>query len=223
MNSNQSSGGKELIRSVCTSGAGTIALDGAEMALDSMLDDGLLRDIPIFGWVVKIYGAYQGIKERIFLKKICRFLGAAQKTTEDERRLFLARMEADPDHQKKVGEGVLLLIDRHEDSGKSELLGRVFASYIKDEITYEEFQRYAFIIDKLFLKDLVDLGQYYTKLGDFEESRKRGDKVRLGQFLEEMTIQTLLGIGLLDSEGYIETKFSRNERGDKLISILKGK
>lgn len=214
------SGGRELLRSVWGSDAGAISSDGAEMLLDLVLDEGLLRDIPVFGWIAKIHGVTNSVRDKIFLQKIFRFLVGTQETTVEEQQAFSERIQADPDHQRKVGEGVLLLIDRHEDAEKSEILGRVFAAFVRNDISYEEFQRYAFIIDKLYLQDLIDLHQYYSRINEFEASRERGETLSLENFLDEMKTQTLFGNGLLDSEGYVETTFRRNSFGDKLIRVI---
>lgn len=221
MNGQSFEGGRSLIRSVWSHGVSDIISQGTELCLDSALDEGLLRDIPVFGWIAKTYGLLNTIRERIFLQKIFRFLQEAQATTDAERRDFAERMEADPVYESKVGEALFLLLDRHENVEKSVLLGRVFAAFVRNEISDEEFQRYSFIIDRLFLPDLINLSQHYGKITEFEELRKRGKKIGLGQFLDEKTIQALFGNGLLDSDGYVETTYHRNSLGEKLIRLIR--
>lgn len=214
-------GGRALIRSVWSGGVSDITSEGAEILFDSALDEGLLRDIPVFGWIAKTYGLVHTVRERIFLQKIFRFLRGARATTGDERKTFAERMEADPEYQRKVGEGLFLLLDRHENVYKSELLGRVFAAFVRNEISDEEFQRYSFIIDRLFLRDLINLSRHYDSIAELEASRKRGDKAGLEQFLDEKTTQALFGNGLLDSDGYVETTYHRNSLGEKLIRLIR--
>jgi hypothetical protein len=221
MNKEPVGGGRALIRSVWSGGVKDITSEGAEILLDSALEEGLLRDIPVFGWIAKTYGLVNTLRERIFLQKIFRFLQGAQATTAEERSAFAERMEAEPEYQRKVGEGLFLLLDRHENVDKSELLGRVFAAFVRNEISDEEFQRYSFIIDRLFLRDLINLGRHYDSIAKFEASRKRGDKPGLKQFLDEKTAQALFGNGLLDSDGYAETTYNRNDLGEKLIRLIR--
>ena len=45
----------------------------AEVVLDSLIDDGIAKDIPIIGSVVGLGNVMLGIKERLFLKKIVTF------------------------------------------------------------------------------------------------------------------------------------------------------
>jgi hypothetical protein len=219
------SGGRALIRSVWSGGVRDITAEGVEILLDSALDEGLVQDIPIVGWLVKTYGVVNSIRERIFLQKLLRFLRETQATTAEERKAFAERMEANPDYQRKVGENLFLLLDRHETVDKSELLGRVFAALVRQEISDEEFQRYAFIIDRLFLQDLTHLARHYASIAAFEAARgtarEQGDHVGWEQFLDEKTTQALFGSGLLDSSGgYVETLYQRNELGEKLIQLI---
>jgi hypothetical protein len=85
MNDDSVGGGRALIRSVWSGGIGDITSDGAEILLDSALDEGFLRDIPILGWIAKTYGLVNTVRERIFLQKIFRFLRGTQSTTAEER------------------------------------------------------------------------------------------------------------------------------------------
>jgi hypothetical protein len=74
MNDEQAGGGRALVRSVWSGGISDIAFDAGEILLDSALDEGLLRDIPVFSWIAKTYGLVNTVRERIFLQKIFRFL-----------------------------------------------------------------------------------------------------------------------------------------------------
>jgi hypothetical protein len=214
-------GGRALIRSIWSSGVHDITAEGLDILLDSALEEGLVQDIPIVGWLVKTYDVMHTVRDRIFLRKILRFLRGTQATTAEERHAFAERMEADPAYQRQVGESLFLLLDRHETVDKSELLGRVFAALIRQEISEEVFQRYAFIIDRLFLQDLTDLERHYASVMTFEAARTRGDQTNFEQFLDEQTTQALFGNGLLNSEGTFETTYHRNELGETLIRLLR--
>jgi hypothetical protein len=205
-NNDFGSSGQALIRSIWSSGLSDIISEGAEIVLDAKLSEGPLRDIPIFGWIFKTYGVVKTIREWIFHKKIILFLQETQATTVEERMAFAEKMEADPKYQRKVGEDLFLLLERHECVEKSELLGRVFTAVIRHEISYEEYERYAFIIDRLFLRDLTNLAQHYDNVSN--------------RSLDPRTIEALLGIGLLDARGWVAPSYHRNDLGEKLIRLI---
>ncbi|MDX6531677.1 MAG: hypothetical protein QOH41_3967 [Blastocatellia bacterium] len=69
MSTERSSLGVELISSLNESNLVEVATEIGEVALDSFLQPGVLREIPIFGWLVKFYGAQQSVRDRLFVKK----------------------------------------------------------------------------------------------------------------------------------------------------------
>jgi hypothetical protein len=214
-------GGRALMRSIWSRGVGDITPEGMDILLDSALTEGPLRDIPVVGWMVKTYGAMNAVRDWLLVRKILRFLRGTQAATVEQRRAFAERMEADPAYQRRVGEELFLLLERHETVDKSELLGRVFAALIRQEISYEAYQRYAFIIDRLFLQDLLHLEQHYARVAAFEAALEQGNQTLFEQFLDEPATQALFGYGLLDSSGYIETTYHRNALGETLIRLLR--
>ena len=62
------------------------------------------------------------------------------------------------DFRKRVEENLLLLLDRLDDMGKPELIGRLFSAYLRQELAYEDFQRLAGSIDRAYMPDLPLLG-----------------------------------------------------------------
>jgi hypothetical protein len=214
------SGGLALIRSVYRSGLRDLIAEGLDILLDSALEEGVLRDIPIGGWMFKTVDVITSVRERLYLGKILRFLQGMEGVTDEERDAFAARMEADRDYARRVRESVLLLLDRHETADKSELLGRVFKAFMRREISDEEFHRYAFIIDRLFLQDLLHLECHYARVIAYEAARQRGNPGDFNQYLDEQATQALFGYGLLDSGGFVETAYHRNDRGEKLIRLI---
>ncbi|WP_143860926.1 hypothetical protein [Nitrosovibrio sp. Nv4] len=59
-----------------------IASDITELVLDSSLDEGVLKEIPVVGWGIKLWGAASTVKERIFLNKVAKFLQASAAISE---------------------------------------------------------------------------------------------------------------------------------------------
>jgi hypothetical protein len=112
MHDEPESGGRALIRSIWSGGVRDLTTEGLDILLDSALEEGLVRDIPVVGWMVKTYGVVHTVRERIFLRKILRFLRGTQATTIEERHAFAEWMEANPAYQRQVGESLFLLLER---------------------------------------------------------------------------------------------------------------
>src|SRR5687767_7830531 len=113
-NSEKDNLGELLIESVGLSSLTDIATEASDIALDIVLNDGLLKEIPVFGWLVKAYSAYHSITDRMFLKKVALFLSGVGHAPQAERQNFRSKLDSEPAFRKKVGENLLLMIDKHE-------------------------------------------------------------------------------------------------------------
>lgn len=129
-------------------------VDVGEFALDSMLEQGLLEEIPVMSWMVRLYRAGAGVKDVLFLKKLNLFLGELQTVNERERKQFIDSMNADPEQKQRVGETLLILLERLDDMEKPRLVARAFKRFMRQDIDLEMLRRVCLAIDRCFLPDL---------------------------------------------------------------------
>lgn len=137
-----------------TSDLSNVNIDLMESTLDALLEDGVVKDLPIVGSIIGISKFGIKVKEQIFLKKVLKFLIKLNKTTPKERSEFISKIEQTEKYNKKVGLAIILIIDKLEDLEKPEIIGKLLAANIKGEIDYETFLRISYIVQKLFLPDL---------------------------------------------------------------------
>lgn len=205
------------MKSVLSPNVMDIASDVAELALDSVLDEGILKNIPVFGWGAKLYGVASAVKERIFLNKVAKFLQASTDISDSEREEFHQKLASDPSFSQKVSENLVLLLDRQDNIDKAHLLGKVFSGYVRKEIEYEAFLRLAAAIERTFIGDLKNLEFYYQKIQSYDS--------KLGKpftdFLNDDIAQILYNAGLVRSEGYAEDIYHTNGVGAQLIRLTK--
>lgn len=151
-----------LIRSIATSDLRDVAVDLAEIALDSVLEEGLAKDIPVVGTLYKVYKSALTVRDKLLLKKILLFLSTLHTIPLDQRESFLKDIESDNQSQK-IGETLLLLLEKHDSMSKPQILAKVFAGYVKGFIDYFTFLQLARAIDQLQIEELVKLESYYEK------------------------------------------------------------
>ena len=144
-----------LTKAVADSGALELAHDAIEQSLDSFLEEGPLKEIPIIKYALAAYRAPGQIRDLLLAKKITRFLGSLSDVPEDERREFVEKLDEKPGFHREVGEHLLLTIDRLDNMGKPELLAGVFRAYISGEITWQQFQDVSVVIDRCVVPDLT--------------------------------------------------------------------
>jgi hypothetical protein len=181
--SNTTSLGTSLVESTWSSGGKDITADVSEFALDAELGEGILEKIPVFGLLVKGYGVVTTIRDRLFLKKVAQFLLGGSEVIEDEKGQFREKLDSDPSFCRKVGETLVLLLDRQEDFDKAFILGKVFRGCLKDIIEYDTFLRLAAAIDKAFIGDLRNLESYYSKINAYNPKSGKS----FSEFLDDAT------------------------------------
>ncbi len=137
-----------LIDSIPTDLLTDLSADAAEILLDNNLADGLLKDIPWFGTIIKIYKTGRGFREYFFDKKVLAFLFNLKDISKDERENFIKKNFSDRIEKQKMGEKLLHYLDRFEDIEKSILLSNAFKAYINSLISQSEFFDLSYAIDK---------------------------------------------------------------------------
>ncbi|MDP9957592.1 hypothetical protein J2X97_003261 [Epilithonimonas hungarica] len=144
--------------------------DITEVYLDSFLSEGIIKDIPILGLLLKTKNIFQTIQERLFTKKLYSFLKQLENIPTEKRINQIEKIDNDIKYQTKVGEKILYLINNAEDSEKSGYIGLLFKNFLLELISYDDFLRTVNCIDKI---NLVDLKLFLEK--GFSRSERISD------------------------------------------------
>jgi len=152
--------GKSLTDTLNTSDLQNVTNELLETNIDSLLKNGVLKDIPIINSIVGIYKLGVSIKDIIFMKKLIRFLSEINDTSIQERQKVIAKMEKDDKYGRKVGETILTLLDRLDDLNKANIVGILFKALMKGRFDTFVFQRLCHSIDKVFIDDIQELRAY---------------------------------------------------------------
>lgn len=126
--------GESLIHSLKSNKVTQIIGDLAEASLDNILDDGFIKELPVFGTLLNIIKTGYSIRDKIFAKKILKFLIGSSGISSLEREDFFNRINEDNNVNEKLGETLIVLLDRIEDLTKAEMLGRAFKSLITNKL-----------------------------------------------------------------------------------------
>jgi len=165
--------GVAVIEGALTPEAQDLAIDLAEYELDSFLDEGVLKEIPGIKLAIackKIWGA---IQDQLFLKKVAAFLSSSPKFTKEEVDAFVVDHWRG-DEAKRLGETVVLILDRLDDLDKPAMLAKVFAAFVRRHINYDALRRLAAGIDHSSIQDLKALAGEAVIPGEFAEPYPTG-------------------------------------------------
>jgi hypothetical protein len=159
-----------------------------EVGIDSILKNGLLKDIPVINVLSGIWNTGVAIKDYRFSKKLLLFLHESSKLPLEKRLKLIEDLE-DNEFQKEAGEKLIAIIDNIETSSKAILIGKLLNLFGQEIITKDEFWRVSFIIEKLPTRDILALkGWNNTDLNKVEHVRKHLYlSVGLGWFVLDMS------------------------------------
>ena len=151
--------GRDLLVSVKKDVMG-IGTDITEVAIDALLEDGLLKDIPIISTIKAFYSSGARLRDYFYVKKILAFLSELQNISAKQRSEFVDQYLSSEETANKFGERILLLIERSDSVDKSVIYGKIFRYHILGNCTYDETLRLCYMVDKAYLPDLVVLVEY---------------------------------------------------------------
>lgn len=180
--------GESLVHTITNSELASVAGDIAEVALDSVLVDGVLKDLPIIGSFVGLLQTGATVKDYFFFKKLLSFLKELSSIPMNERTRMLEKMQEE-NFTENIGEKLLIVLDRFESSKKAQLLGMAFKIFVEETITPDEFWRVSFVLERLPLNDVLALKDWKSlALDDVEHIRKHLYlSVGLGWFVIDMS------------------------------------
>lgn len=98
-----------------------VSSDLGELGIDQLLDNEVIKDVPIVGVFVKVSKAVVAIRDRYLLKKLIIFImsindgSISQVKIDDHRR----RLENEPKKLYKELESIMIIVDRQLDIEKT--------------------------------------------------------------------------------------------------------
>lgn len=133
------------------------SLEGAEVLADIALGGDVLAGVPIIGTAFNILKAADSIRDRAFAAKLRKFSTALEKISAEEKQEMQNKIRTDDNEANRVGETLFLVLDHLTDLSKATVLGYIFVSYLRGDITADQLRRMAQAIDVCFADDLNDL------------------------------------------------------------------
>ncbi|MBR1432886.1 hypothetical protein [Ruminococcus sp.] len=204
----------------------------AEVGLDSILEDGTLKDIPFISTAISVYKIGTTIKESHYIKKLARFIDAFNKGIDDaDMRERIKSRFLEEKKGKKELEYILLIIDRFIEEEKAVMLGKLYLSYLNRQINWEEFTLFSEMVDRFLPNDYLSLQSDYI----FKTHRGVGSEPflrleGLGLIIEDIRKADIgtkvkgeminLCANASDSTINELRTYRRTETGDKLVSVL---
>lgn len=145
---------KSFERTLKDSNLQNVSISLAEVLTDSLIEDGIAKQIPIIGTVVGLGKTATGIKESLFLKKIIYFISEINNIPASKRQEMIDKIDTSGKFRIKVGEKLLYIIDKCDDHEESQIIACLFSGFLSGGISYDEFLRASHIISQVIIGDL---------------------------------------------------------------------
>jgi len=192
--------GKEL-----TNPSIDLSLDYAEIAIDTLITDDLLQEVPLVKSVIAFAKTGFAIREKAFAKKILIFLKEFHTNQTNETRLaeFRVKFDSEPNYREKVIETIVVAIDRLYGNIKPRILANLLNAHLDKKITWGEFLSLNQSLDSLHTIGIKNFKRAYEFGYDF--------KVLVGDLESVFPYVVSAGLGMV-----YRGKFEINQLGRKL-------
>lgn len=126
----------------------------ADVGIDSIMSDGLLKDLPIID-LLNASRTFNAIHERNLLKNTALFLDAinSQKINDRKIQAYKKKLLNRKTAERELGR-VIVLFNQYVDNKKAQMLGKLFCQYIDRDYSWDKFCELSDIVNRLFLDDI---------------------------------------------------------------------
>ncbi len=141
------------------------SIELAEIGIDSLIDNGILKNIPIVSLLVGIGKTAQNIHDRNLLKQTLNFIKAFNDRyiSEEKLRKYRNAINKNPKKAEEELGRVLIILNSNVEIKKSQLLAKVFRAYIEEVINWDKFCELSDVITRLFITDIHLLYKIFSK------------------------------------------------------------
>lgn len=149
--------GIDIINSVAADNINDISAALMDISLETLWEGGVLDGIPVVGMASKAIKSIFILNGQLNLRKVACFMLQLKDIPQAERERFVHQYDEQPKEKKKLAEQVALLLSKLDDMEKADILGLLFKHLVAGKVDYDSFRRYAIMLDRTHLPDLVAL------------------------------------------------------------------
>lgn len=137
--------------------------DVAELGIDSILNEGALRDLPMVSILLGVKITAQSLHDRNLLRQTLMFIDEFNKGNIDEakKQKYKKKIEDNPKKAEAELGRVLIILNQTIELDKSKILASIFRAYVNERIDWKTFCEFSEITRLFFVSDFYDLKCVY--------------------------------------------------------------
>lgn len=128
--------------------------DIGEIMIDTVLKDGVLKDVPILGTIVGVGKCIKNVYDIRFAKKLIAFLIPIKDVPSEKRIEAIRKWEEDENYRGKVGDTLIGMIERCDDTVKATWLSKLFYELVLNRNLSRLFMRAEKTLSSLSVMDV---------------------------------------------------------------------
>jgi len=189
----------------------------AESVVDSVLNDGLLKDLPIVGNLVSLLRIRQDVSNHLFALKLCTFLDQLKNNGQSD--IFSSLQ--DKTKLEALGTNMVLIIDKSNNIDKPKWLADAFIGLADGMIDVDLFERLVYAIDAFSPALRATLLQHYSSMNEaanqsehFKRSSDHAEELaNLGLLRRELKLNSL--------NNTYKVEYAKTRLGAALSAVIK--
>ncbi len=161
----------------------------SELGIDSLLDEGVFKSIPIVNILVGVGKTAQNIYDRNLLRQTIKFINTfnQQKISTDKIEKHRKKLNDNPKFAEEELGRIIIALNSNIELQKSAFLAKFYRAYVNEQISWYQYCEFSEIVSRLFMSDLELL--YAVDNNQVQDT----STCRVYQ------ADRLIGLGLLDS------------------------
>lgn len=193
-------------------------VDFAESSLDSSSANLIFDEIPVIKTITGLYKAGLSRREGLYAKKLQDFLKAARRAsgpTDHEREQAIMNFGGE-DNRQRLGETMILLLDRADDMQKPRLLGYIVGWLMTGRLSHSDAMTLCAVVDRVIFQDIQLLVRARPSI-DVSGGTAFSAVHRLQA--SGLMFQSVINGGSFDDDGDAPQQFSLTTNGEQLSEI----
>ncbi len=132
-----------------------------EVAIDTVINNELLKDIPILGLLFSGYKTIVNIRDYRLMQKVIKFFYNLQNTTPKQRQNF-SKKYLDV-NKEKTAAALLDILEKLNNVNSVDLITNLMKAVISEDISITQFNRLVIAIQRTAYTDMVQLEKYINE------------------------------------------------------------
>jgi hypothetical protein len=193
-----------------------------EVGMDAIIDEGILKEIPVISLVVSCYNIGSSIRDRHNLLKLLAFVNQINQSLAKPEMIKKYQVAFETDEKKRNQElsYLLVIIDRYVGADRARILAKLYLAYLRNEICWEDLTSYAEAIERLMPTDYELLKKGGVTGIEYQEIPSGYLRLIAVGLMVDYGKSSAISLGKIVPMGGTSKNLALTQFGEKLTQIL---